>query len=161
MNQRTLLRSAGLYAEHELPVNLASLQFSNNITINTGFYIPDQLPDENGVLKPLEKGEKMYVYCVFRMQHNTYISEELIHDVRLFSPDKHPYYVNRTGCDIGAWPIWSEDPIGFMYVVATDFNRILYSDSTSGESVSDPPNKGVNCLINTHTSVQISKTGKI
>jgi len=156
-----LLRSAGLYAEHELPVNLASLQFSNNITINTGFYIPDQLPDENGVLKPLEKGEKMYVYCVFRMQHNTYISEELIHDVRLFSPDKHPYYVNRTGCDIGAWPIWSEDPIGFMYVVATDFNRILYSDSTSGESVSDPPNKGVNCLINTHTSVQISKTGKI
>ena len=104
----------------------------------------------------------MSVYCVFRMQHNTYISEELIRDVRLFSPDKQPYYVNRTGNnDIGAWPIWREDPIGFMYVVATDFNRILYSDSTSGESDTDPPNKGVNCLIDTHTSVQISKTGKI
>ena len=163
LNQKTWLKSANLYTEHSLPVNLASLQFSNNITINTGFYIPDQLPDKNGVLKPLEKGEKMYVYCVFRMQHNTYISEELIHDVRLFSPlpDKHPAYVNRTGCDIETWPIWSQDPIGFMYVVATDFDRILYSDSTSGESVSDPPNKGVNCLINTHTSVQISKTGKI
>lgn len=162
LNQRTWLTSTddagGL---HRLPVNLASLQFSNNITINTGFYIPDQLPDENGVLKPLEKGEKMYVYCVFRMQHNTYISEELIHDVRQFSGgDKQPCLTNRTGNnDIGAWPRWGEDPIGFMYVVATDFDRILYSDSTSSDT--DPPNKGVNCLIGTHTSVQISKTGKI
>ena len=46
-------------ANVSVPMNLVSLSLQNNINVNTSFYIPDNLTDENGKLTELAIGEKM------------------------------------------------------------------------------------------------------
>lgn len=61
-----------------IPIYWTSLSYQNNINVNTGFFIPDKLPDEKGNLTELKAGEKMYVYVIFKIQHEVSMPNGLI-----------------------------------------------------------------------------------
>ena len=164
----------------ELTINTIPLNFSNNININTGFYIPDKLPSDDGSLKELYPGDKIYIYILMKVHHRVSISgsffeayKEKLRAETTTTPFRDGYYINRS---INALDGVATDkrrgyedtdglkqPLSYIFGVFGECQNILLSDGTASESTKpeEVPAKGVNHLIKTATSVQISKCGEI
>jgi hypothetical protein len=164
----------------ELTINTIPLNFSNNININTGFYIPDKLPSDDGSLKELYPGDKIYIYILMKVHHRVSISgsffeayKEKLEAETTSIPFRSGRYINtsinaldgatterrRTHDDGNEL----RQPLSYVFGVFGECQNILLSDGTASTSTKpeEVPAKGVNHLIKTATSVQISKCGEI
>ena len=156
------------YARGSVSMTWVPLDYSNNVTINTGFYIPDKLPDKNTKrLEELKAGEKMYVYMVLKLQHNLVIKNAWArggacnNSIAEAIYNKMPYLRDLAGDSESTDK--SASSYGCIFSVATKFDRLLLSDGTAADPETEgyTPAKGVNQLVNTTTSVQVSVTGSI
>lgn len=154
-----------------VPMYWTSLSYQNNINISTGFFIPDKLPDEKGNLTELKAGEKMYVYVIFKIQHEVSIPNGLLSSA-YFAATKNDgsiFMSSSTGAILQT--ISTSSPfttytdakcgLGYLIGVAGGTNAVMTADGTayttfkiSGKEYS--PNKGVNYLTATVTEVKES-----
>ena len=170
---KTVMQVEKLGADRGIPMNWVSLSLNNNINVNTGFCIPDKLPDETGKLTELKAGEKMYTYILFKMQHCIGIDNGILEQActtdKLNFDGVTPIGHGNTTSWTSDWRAkFAPEAYGLVVAVCSAMDRVMFADgasydkgTTSTSTGEKTPNKYVNYLVSTVTNQQISKMGQI
>lgn len=178
LNTRINVESpAGTPSPHQgsMPVIMKNLSFSNKISIEGGFWLPDKLPNANGVLTDLAEGEPFYAFLVYNIRHNFNIKQPWFEFANMPATDSQMIYngvenlygVGTQNRNIAYYydgtTYHYNQPSGYVFFVMSAFDRALMNDGSpspaptaTGENVTE---KHVNQVLDVKYTLNYTNTG--